>query len=74
MLKLLGIEVAVYRYPKGDSSPGIKHIKKLTKLFNTPERQTFSSMKGIPIDISSSNEPTERDELEAELRELAKSF
>jgi len=73
LLKLLGIEVAVYRYPKGDSNPSIKHIKKLTKLFNTPESELLA-MKGISIDISSSNEPTERDELEAELRELAKSF
>ena len=73
MLKLLGIEVAVYRYPKGDSNPSIKHIKKLTKLFNSPESELLA-MKGISIDISSSNEPTERDELEAELRELAKSF
>ncbi|MDI9607234.1 MAG: hypothetical protein WBH59_09610 [Atribacterales bacterium] len=42
-------------------------------MFNTPESELLA-MKGISIDISSSNEPTERDELEAELRELAKSF
>lgn len=74
LAEALGVSyTAVYKYLNGTLEPGIRHIKKLSQLFNTPESKLLA-MKGIPIDTSASNEPTERDQLEAELRELAKSF
>lgn len=63
---------AVSRYLSGKSEPAFKHIKKLAKLFDTPEDELIT-MKTSTL-AERATKLTERDELEAELRELAKSF
>lgn len=74
LAEYLGVtQSAVSKYINSNVEPAFRHIKKLAKLFNTPESELLA-MKGISVDTSSSSEPTTRDELEAELRELAKSF
>lgn len=63
---------AVSRYLSGQSEPAFRHLKKLAKLFDTPEDELIA-MKTSTL-AERATKLIERDELEAELRELAKSF
>lgn len=74
LAEALGVsQTAVYRYLKGDIEPSIKHIKKLAKLFDTPESELLA-MKGIKIETPPPSDDERMEKLNKELEELSKHF